>query len=881
MVFSIKKWRETRMSITSEKNANNVKSAFALISVISILFVAICVPYANAVQGPDTPTFAFLNVAPNPIGVNQPATVVMWLANIPLFYNASTGSVTGNSAVIRFEGYSVTVTKPDGSQETLGPYTSDPIASNYLQYVPTTTGKYTFQFHYAGQHVVGYTTTNTLIDSYYKPSDSAEATLVVQEQPIAGVTDVPVPGSDDYWTRPINGENRNWYTISGNWLGTPDSAWYAYNATGPFNPFTTAPDTAHIVWTTQLSSGGLVGGQYGDKSYYTGLSYEERFLPPVIADGKLYYDLPLSNNKQSGGCVCQDLRTGEVLWKNNITISFGQIYDYESPNQHGVMPLYLWNTAGPMNTWQMFDGVSGALMLSFNNVSGGGKISTSDVGDVLDYMIDPVHNWMAMWNSSIAIPPPGTEGTNAWQWRPDRFLGQTLDWRTGIQWNVTIAATPKGSSGNLAIARVGSGVVLACELIANINPPVVMFVAYSDITGQQLWAKNITSYTAYSAGVNVGPIIDGVFTWFEEETMETMGFSALTGDLLWTTQPKSNAWGVYSQSYLGAGPPNPTVAYGKIYSSGYDGIYCYDQATGNLDWIFSVPSGFETPYGNYPFYGGVTVADNKVFATTNDHSPDSPMWRGGAMYVLDAFTGKMLWNVSGWYAASAVADGYVVAYNNYDSQIYCYGKGQTATTVSAPALAVSYGQPVLIQGTITDQSPGQTCLDIPMKGTPAVSDDSMTTWMEYLYMQKPMPTDATGVPVHLTAIDPNGNTQEIGTATSNLLGNYAITWTPPVSGLYIVTATFEGSHAYYSSKAGTAFVVSEPSTVAPVVTPTAAPPTSAAIPTPTPVQSVLPSPSEAPQPPTSAMPTTTYIAIGATVVIIVAAAAVLLLHRRK
>jgi hypothetical protein len=408
-----------------------------------------------------------------------------------------------------------------------------------------------------------------------------------------------------------------------------------------------------------------------------------------------------------------------------------------------------------------------------------------------------------------------------------------------------------------------------------------MFVAYSDITGQQLWAKNITSYTAYSAGVNVGPIIDGVFTWFEEETMETMGFSALTGDLLWTTQPKSNAWGVYSQSYLGAGPPNPTVAYGKIYSSGYDGIYCYDQATGNLDWIFSVPSGFETPYGNYPFYGGVTVADNKVFATTNDHSPDSPMWRGGAMYVLDAFTGKMLWNVSGWYAASAVADGYVVAYNNYDSQIYCYGKGQTATTVSAPALAVSYGQPVLIQGTITDQSPGQTCLDIPMKGTPAVSDDSMTTWMEYLYMQKPMPTDATGVPVHLTAIDPNGNTQEIGTATSNLLGNYAITWTPPVSGLYIVTATFEGSHAYYSSKAGTAFVVSEPSTVAPVVTPTAAPPTSAAIPTPTPVQSVLPSPSEAPQPPTSAMPTTTYIAIGATVVIIVAAAAVLLLHRRK
>jgi outer membrane protein assembly factor BamB len=879
-----KKRERTQMSTNLERknlrhNAINVKSAFALVFVISML-LAISVPGTGAVQGPDTPTFAFLNVAPNPVGVNQPATVVMWLANIPLFYNASTGSVTGNSQVILFEGYSVTITKPDGSQETLGPYSSDPIASYYLQYVPTVIGKYTFQFHYPGQHVVGYTTTNTLIDSHYLPSDSAEVTLTVQEQPIGGISDVPVPGPDDYWSRPINGENRNWYTISGNWLGTPDSAWFAYNATGPFNPFTTAPDTGHIVWTTQLSSGGLVGGQYGDRSYYTGLSYEERFLPPVIADGRLYYNLPLNNNRQSGGCVCQDLRTGEILWANNITISFGQIYDYESPNQHGVMPLYLWNTAGPMNTWQMFDGFSGTLMLSFNNVSGGGKIVTSDVGDVLDYILDPANNWLAMWNSSKAIPTPGTEGTNAWQWRPDRFLGQTLDWRNGIQWNVSIAATPKGSSGNLAISRVGSGVILACELIANINPPVVMFVAYDDTTGQEIWAKNITSYTAYNAGVNVGPIIDGVFTWFEEETMETMGFNALTGDLLWTTQPKSNAWGVYSQSYLGAGPPNPTVAYGKIYSTGYDGIYCYDQETGNLDWTFSVPSGFETPYGNYPFYGGVTVADNKVFATTNDHSPDSPMWRGGAMYVLDAFTGKMLWNISGWYAASAVADGYVVVYNNYDSQIYCYGKGQTATTVSAPTLAASYGQPVLIQGTITDQSPGKTCIGVPAAGTPAISDDCMSAWMEYLYMQKPKPTDATGVSVHLTAIDSNGNTQDLGNVTSDTLGNYATSWTPPVPGLYKVTATFEGSSSYYSSKAGTAFIVSETGAPAPIATPTATETATPTAPTPTPMQSVSPSPSEAPQP-TSPMPTTTYLAIGAAVVIIVAAAAALFLRKKR
>jgi hypothetical protein len=154
----------------------------------------------------------------------------------------------------------------------------------------------------------------------------------------------------------------------------------------------------------------------------------------------------------------------------------------------------------------------------------------------------------------------------------------------------------------------------------------------------------------------------------------------------------------------------------------------------------------------------------------------------------------------------------------------------------------------------------------------------MGAWMEYLYMQQPMPTNATGVKVHLTAIDPNGNYQDIGTATSNTLGNYAIPWTPPVSGLYTVTATFEGSNSYYSSKAGTSFVVSAAPSAMPVATAT---PTQTAAPTSAPTQTpVSPSPSVAPQP-TSGIPTTTYIAIAAAVVIIAVVAAAVVLRRRK
>ncbi len=45
-----------------------------------------------------------------------------------------------------------------------------------------------------------------------------------------------------------------------------------------------------------------------------------------------------------------------------------------------------------------------------------------------------------------------------------------------------------------------------------------------------------------------------------------------------------------------------------------------------------------------------------------------------------------------------------------------------------------------------------------------------TAWMEYVYMQNPKPSDATGVPVSIDAIDPNGNLVHLGDATSDASG---------------------------------------------------------------------------------------------------------------
>ena len=184
------------------------------------------------------------------------------------------------------------------------------------------------------------------------------------------------------------------------------------------------------------------------------------------------------------------------------------------------------------------------------------------------------------------------------------------------------------------------------------------------------------------------------------------------------------------------------------------------------------------------------------------------------------------WLSSGWDSPPAIVDGYLLTTNSYDNQIYCFGKGLTETTVSGPEAVQPLGTKVLIKGTVTDQSPGDTCLGIPAAGTPAIADEDMSEWMDYLYMQKPMPNDAEGVEVVLETFDPNGNTYEIGRTTSSDRGAFGCEVDLPVPGVYKIIATFEGSDSYYASSAETYVSVTEaPSAAQPIEPEPAAPAT--------------------------------------------------------
>jgi hypothetical protein len=151
----------------------------------------------------------------------------------------------------------------------------------------------------------------------------------------------------------------------------------------------------------------------------------------------------------------------------------------------------------------------------------------------------------------------------------------------------------------------------------------------------------------------------------------------------------------------------------------------------------------------------------------------------------------------------------MVGMDTYDNRLYAVGKGPSATTVTASPKVSKYGSSVLIEGTVTDVSPGteDTALQLRFpNGVPAVSDESMSDWMLYVYKQFSMPA-ATGVPVTLEAVDPNYNYQTLGTATTDVYGNYAFTFEPEVPGQYMIIATFYGSDSYYGSTTTTYLTV--------------------------------------------------------------------------
>ncbi len=452
----------------------------------------------------------------------------------------------------------------------------------------------------------------------------------------------------------------------------------------------------------------------------------------------------------------------------------------------------------------------------------------------------------------------------------------TYDWNVSVPWLNTMPLQPSYNvNTGLTVPTVEQGTAVGVFAAGGVNPVTIVAANTGDVmlcrNGSLPNAYKGSSngypqlpYTMFAVNLNasrgqIGSILwmqtynppagnitmnfgavdwqTRVFTFNYEETLNWVGYSLDTGNLLWGPTPTQSAF-----DYYGVGNTMLSVlAYGKMYTSGFSGIcYAFNDLNGKLIWTYgnggagnTTNAGLNVFYGDYPTFIQ-QVANGVIYLATNEHTIPNPLYKGCTFRAINATDGTEIWQLSGypseWSSPGtqwATADGFTTAMNGLDNNIYSIGRGPSATTVQAPLTAIPAGDKVVIQGTVMDISAGTTqnqqAADFPY-GVPVSSDASMKDWMGYVYQQEPLPTNFTGVPVSIIAVDPNGNYVTIGNAQTNANGVFHYTWTPPnVPGDYSVYATFAGTNGYWPSTATTNINVQQTAphaTAAPLSTPT-------------------------------------------------------------
>jgi PQQ-like domain len=815
---------------------NKTIAIFITLLLTLSMTTALAVPKTNAANFPGTtiPTWAYLQVVPDQIGFGQNALMVMWIDKPPPTANGVLGD--------RWVNMTLSITQPDGTVQTLGPFKSDDAGGYTASYTPTKLGDYSVFMAFPGETLtgslgnVGFPSITGAVGDVYGASTSNTVHFTVSNEPYSTIPENPLP--TDYWQNPVQAFNHLWSSISGNWLGI-SAVEFAntgnYNFAGNFNPYTEAPLTGHVVWAQPLipgSPGGQMGGEFGgdaQSNYYSGFQYQPKFAP-IIMNGILYYNAKPNYNSLDQGFTALDFRTGKTLWTKNYNNYFsngsqdillcGQIYVYKTMNTYGGQ-AYLWatRTTSGVTYLDVFDAATGNYDFSIQGGGGGGAFGRQNFqgkdGSLLQLYLNSsvvggaTRQSLSLWNSSHCVNPTDSQFFNFQQ-------NGNYPYNTGVMWSVllpnqTSTGAPMPSwilddtghstwdpDNNIFILTGGTGMTASYGW----NPGWLMESAYNMDTGTQLWIKNQTE-TPFAVTMQMPGATNGVYVEYNKEATTFTGYSTTTGQQVWgPTEPFTNPLAYYDQT-------SSVCAYGKLYTWTFGGeVKCFDMTNGHKLWNWSTgDAGANTPYGVNPLWiiGNfeATVADG-VFYVETGHDYGPPLFSGAKIYALNATTGEPIWDILNFASGSSlpVAYGYMLSFNGYDNQVYCYGKGQTMTTVTTEPV-INSNTEVQISGTVTDQSPGQTCLGIPVAGTPAIDDHYMSPWMEYLYMQSPKPTNATGVPVTLSYVDPNNNYYVIGTTTSDANGQYSYNFKPDIPGSYQITATFGGSESYFTSSAQT------------------------------------------------------------------------------
>ncbi len=774
-----------------------LRNRIAIFFVFSMLLAMFALPNFSRGQTTTAKTYPFIEAIPNPVGVNQRTLINFGLLNF---------------LVTADDGWNVTltITDPSGQNTTVGPLKTWSTGTIGYSFTPTVAGKYILQSHFA-QVVYNNVT--------YDASDSNPLILTVTTSPSPTYPPHSLP--TEYWTRPIDAQLREWYSIAGSWIAVPPNLYVPYNQ---------GPETAHILWNQVIGdmNGGLIGGLIGNDqqphSYGTGDAYEGKFANSIIIEGVLYYNKmgsPFFSTVPTQEVVAVDLHTGKTLWDRNLNnggnlrISFGQTLYWDCLNYRGGFS-YLYATSG--STLMAFEPASGNWVFNYTNYPGGTNYYDR-IGDFLQYSI--VNGRLLQWNSSYVAMQGRTGMAESWG---STVQGTTWNATTGYDINISITGTLASTS--IVYAFPEDRVITANA--SNTGVTICGISLKRGSEGQVLFSNTWTAPAEWKDLTVVGSIGQAGWTAFSQEDMVgtfwtkenrvSYAFSLSNGSYLWATDPPQDYKDAWSDTITLRFGPDKVIAYNKYYSASVSGIiYCYDISNGKLLWTYNATDKYAESYlGTTWWQAPLFVTDGKIYTGTLEHSPLNPLPRGAPFLCLNATTGDLIFEADGlfrqtrWGGRAIIGDSVIATMDTYDQQIYAIGKGPSKITVMTPDTATASNNPILIKGTVMDISPGTTSDSLKLRfpnGVPAVSDASQSQWMLYVYKQFEQPSNTTGVPVSIDAVDPNGNYVHIGDTTSDAQGNYYFEYTPATNGRYTIYATFPGSDAYYASTAENQLIV--------------------------------------------------------------------------
>ena len=789
----------------NSKIQGNKKAIFS-ISLILMLAMTLMMAFVQPASGqygvaqPEK-TVGYASVAPKLIGVGQTATVNLWVMPLPTKYNY-------DSEWDGFFGITVTFVKPDGTKDTFMPTDgtggyragqTQGLGALFFFYKPDMAGNWSVSFTMPAQNVTSSPGTIPAGQGtvQFLGCTSGTAYFTVQTDIVlAGLLNgypwSPLPNPNVFWSYPINANNREWYQISGDWTGVTSTMATVNSPTQlRWQPYGSGPNTGHIVWKNQIREGGIIGGSYGSVSYVVGQS------AIVVIDGMAYVNIPNTTpfGQSFGQFRCIEQSTGKVLYTANGTISYGTHLPGSTYQQSGTAvavgeaptllassfgsnrPAHLWgsNTVGGVSYWNYYNPFTGVLTRQIANASAARLIDGTMLAFGVGTIVGQTGRYVFRWNMTSVV---------------------NNQWPTGITWKVTQPMTSWGA--NPALFAVSSDVSVV--VIGTKN----QYWGFNADTGAQLW--NITlPYPILSNEQFPLANVDDFIVW--DPTAATWHcYSIKTGAELWETpsvasSPWATTWTVYRTE---------TNDLNNLYIAAPDGaMRAYSLTDGHLIWTSTPFASTEYPNNALPFVStGTVMVDGKIY-TYGGYSTSyqiNPVSRFAMLICINATNGDTIFTLNGGLMPDAAANGYLLANNQFDGQLYSLGKGQTQTTVTAPLTSLPAGTSALIQGFVMDMS-------LAAPNTPAVADESMSEWMDYLHMQNATllnnPPAPKGVTVKLVAVGPNGDVIDIGTVTSNSDGLYKKTWALPSEGEYTVYATFDGSNSYYGSYAVTALSVTK------------------------------------------------------------------------